>query len=190
MDATIEKFKIWPRNSWLYWVYAKFMFTIQPLLDDAFEATQIVDNLWVGDRRSCCNKKSLIDHNIQMIVSAVQGAVAHHPFSFNYEKANLVDVDGENILNDIERLLPQIRRSIQEKQGVLVHCMQGASRSATIVAAYLIKYHRMGADEALDFMREKRSLVNPNQGYRDQLYEFENRVRQEEEEYGKLKKEN
>ena len=122
METTIEKFKIWQRSSWPYWLYAKTMFALQPYRDDTFEATQIIDGLWVGDIRSPCNKASLKEHNIDMIVSAVYGATAHHPFEFNYEKANLRDMDNENILSEIERLLPEIRKCILEGRGTLIHC--------------------------------------------------------------------
>jgi len=176
MDTTYEKFKMWQRSTWPYWLYAKFMFATQPYRDSTFEATQICPNLWVGDLRSPCNKESLKEHNIEMIVSAVYGATAHYPFHFTYEKANLRDIEDEDILQDIQRLLPEIRQQILNNKGVLVHCMQGASRSATIVAAYLIKYHDMTADEALEYMKSKRSCVNPNQGYRDQLKQFETMI--------------
>lgn len=189
MESTIEKFKMWQRSSWPYWLYAKAVFSLQPYRDDTFEATKIIDNLWVGDIRSPCNKESLKENNIEMIVSAVYGAVAHHPFHFTYEKANLRDMDNENILDEISRLLPDIRQQVLQNNGVLVHCMLGASRSATIVAAYLIKYHNMSSEEALDFMKSKRSCVNPNQGYRDQLKMFEQMVKAENEELGRLKKE-
>lgn len=173
METTIEQFKIWQRSSWPYWLYAKVVFFLQPYRDDTFEATKIVDNLWIGDIRSPCNKNSLMEHNIETIISAVYGATAYHPFDFNYEIANLRDTNDENILGEIERLLPEIRRSIEDNKGVLIHCMQGASRSATIAAAYLIRYHDMGAEQALKFIKDRRSCVNPNQGYRDQLKEFE-----------------
>ena len=124
-----------------------------------------------------------------MIVSAVYGATAHHPFDFNYEKANLRDMEGENILSEIDRLLPEIRRTILGGNGCLIHCMQGASRSATIAAAYLIRYHDMTAKQALEFMKRKRSCVNPNQGYRDQLEQYEQEVQAEKEEAVLIKKE-
>jgi len=165
------------------------MFAIQPYRDDTFEATQIIENLWVGDIRSPCNKQSLIDNNIDTIISAVYGATAQHPFSFNYEKANLRDVSYENIIDEFDRLLPKIREQVDKGNGVLVHCMQGASRSVTIVAAYLIKYHSMGAKDALIFMKKKRSCVNPNKGYRVQLDEYEKRVKAEKEKSDREKKE-
>lgn len=188
MEKTIEKFKIWQRSSWPYWLYAKTVFALQPYRDDTFEATQILPNLWVGDIRSACNKNSLIENNIEMIVSAVYGATAHHPFSFNYEKANLRDTGKEDIIIEFHRLLPKIRRAVLDNKGVLVHCMQGASRSVSIVAAYLIKYHHMSAEDALTFMKKKRSCVNPNEGYREKLKEYEDLVGVEKEQAGMIKK--
>ena len=181
MDTTFEQFKIWQRSSWLYWLYAKFTFASQPYRDDTFEATQIVENLWVGDKRSPCNEDSLKENNIHMIISVVLGATAYFPFDFKYEKADLRDMDGENILDEIDRLLPIIREEIENGRGVLVHCMQGASRSATVVAAYLVKYHDMTAEGALEFMKKKRSCVNPNHGYREQLVIFEDKILKENE---------
>ena len=188
MEATIETFKTWQRSSWPYWLYAKALFALQPYRDDTFEATQIVENLWVGDIRSPCNKEYLQENNIDMIVSAVHGATAHHPFNFNYEKAKLRDVPNENIIIEINRLLPIIHEELSKKKGVLVHCIKGASRSVTIVAAYMIKYHNMTAEKALIFMKKKRSCVNPNEGYRKQLIEYEKLIEPEKEETDRKKK--
>ncbi|KAJ7128248.1 protein-tyrosine phosphatase-like protein [Mycena filopes] len=62
-------------------------------------------------------------------------------------------------------------RSAQES--VLVHCLQGVSRSATVVAAYLMATHAPwhGADTSavIAFLRERRPVVQPNAGFVDQL---------------------
>jgi dual specificity phosphatase 12 len=48
---------------------------------------------------------------------------------------------------------------ILRKGGVLVHCQAGMSRSATIVAAYLMKVLGVGVDEALDMIRNVRPVI-------------------------------
>lgn len=169
----LDKIKVWPRKSWPYYLYSRAVFMSQPYRDSTFEATQIIENLWVGDIRSPCDKKSLKDRNIHMIVSAVHGASAYHPFDFHYINADLRDLEDENILTEIRRILPMIHNCIVNGKGVLVHCMKGASRSATITAAYLIKYKNMTTDGALKYMTDKRSCVNPNEGYVQQLRNFE-----------------
>ena len=48
----------------------------------------------------------------------------------------------------------------------------GISRSATIVCAYLIAERGFTATAAVDFVREKRPIVCPNVGFRQQLGEY------------------
>ena len=43
--------------------------------------------------------------------------------------------------------------------GVLVHCQAGMSRSATVVAAFLMQVLELGPVEAVEMIREKRPVV-------------------------------
>lgn len=52
---------------------------------------------------------------------------------------------------------------------VLVHCTMGISRSATIVAAYLMWRRKHSAARVLALMKKRRPRVNPNVGFIDQL---------------------
>lgn len=54
-----------------------------------------------------------------------------------------------------------------------VHCYAGMSRSTTIVIAYLMKTFRWGYDATLHFVRFKRSIANPNEGFAAQLRNYE-----------------
>jgi protein-tyrosine phosphatase len=55
---------------------------------------------------------------------------------------------------------------------ILVHCLAGVSRSATIVIAYLMKTQNLPFEQAYEVVRQKREFANPNQGFRKQLEEF------------------
>ena len=52
---------------------------------------------------------------------------------------------------------------------VLVHCMAGRSRSASIVAAHLIMAERISTSEALASIAAKRPGIDPNAGFVEQL---------------------
>ena len=54
---------------------------------------------------------------------------------------------------------------------ILVHCAAGASRSASMVCAWVMREQQMGYDEALQFVRTKR-WVQPNAGFERQLRAF------------------
>ena len=59
------------------------------------------------------------------------------------------------------------------RPGILVHCQAGASRSASILAAYLIATYGIEAQSAIDYLESRRpQCVNPNPGFRKQLAAF------------------
>jgi len=55
---------------------------------------------------------------------------------------------------------------------ILVHCVMGISRSATVVCAYLIAEKGMNAPAAINFVRERRPIICPNVGFQRQLGEY------------------
>jgi len=173
METIKETLNVWARSEWLYYYYSKLKTTLQPYIDDTFESNQIVENLWLGSITSSCNREALHENGIEMIISAILGSSAQYPYDFNYERAKLRDLDDEDILTDIYRLIPIIHAELMQKRGVLVHCILGRSRSASICIAYLIKYHDMTMEEALAFVKSKRTQVSPNPGYLKQLKQFE-----------------
>jgi len=59
---------------------------------------------------------------------------------------------------------------------VLVHCMAGRSRSATIVVAYLIKCRGYDLARAFELLREKRPSAMPNLGFWSRLEALEKQV--------------
>lgn len=56
---------------------------------------------------------------------------------------------------------------------VLVHCMAGVSRSATIVIGYLMKTCGMDLENAYKFVRKRRTCISPNEGFIQQLEVYE-----------------
>lgn len=56
--------------------------------------------------------------------------------------------------------------------GVLVHCTLGVSRSAAVVAAYIMARARVSLPEALVWLRAARPWVRPNDGFLEQLARF------------------
>jgi dual specificity phosphatase 12 len=65
-----------------------------------------------------------------------------------------------------------IEAGLDEGGGVLVHCAGGRSRSAAIIAAFLMSTHNMSFDEALAECVKARDLVNVNPGFQIQLHAY------------------
>ena len=60
---------------------------------------------------------------------------------------------------------------------VLVHCVAGISRSASVVLAYLMWKENMSFEEALEYLKGLRPIVEPNDGFVKQLKDFEVQIR-------------
>ena len=75
-------------------------------------------------------------------------------------------------------LLPEIiefihsARSNDPESNILVHCLQGISRSVTFVVAYLMVVTDEPWDKVLDQIRLKRKQANPNPQFQRVLFEF------------------
>jgi len=74
----------------------------------------------------------------------------------------------------VHTFLDQARRTepLSKKRAALVHCRGGVSRSASIVASYLMRENGWGMDLTLQEMKTVRG-VRPNEGFLSQLREYE-----------------
>jgi len=69
---------------------------------------------------------------------------------------------------------------------VVVNCFAGVSRSTTVVLAYLMYKNKWSLEEALDFVIDKRPIVDPNEGFICQLYNIQDSLHRLDEDYNKL----
>lgn len=58
----------------------------------------------------------------------------------------------------------------------MVHCLAGVSRSVSLVLAYFIKHLNYPYQKAFDFVKMRRRIIHPNEGFIDQLKDFEREV--------------
>ncbi|KAG7230284.1 hypothetical protein INR49_024388 [Caranx melampygus] len=66
----------------------------------------------------------------------------------------------------------ELQKNKKSGQAVLVHCKMGVSRSASTVIAYAMKQQRWTLDVALAHVRERRSIIKPNEGFMKQLQTY------------------
>lgn len=59
-------------------------------------------------------------------------------------------------------VLERIHELIKQNKPVLIYCIQGMHRSCTLCACYLIKYHHMTVEQAMQTIKQRRSIAfNP-----------------------------
>ena len=70
-----------------------------------------------------------------------------------------------------------INKALVENKNVIVHCAAGISRSSSLVIAYLMIENRWLYEEAYNYVKSKRSIINPNIGFVKQLKALEYRLK-------------
>ncbi|PIC52108.1 hypothetical protein B9Z55_000235 [Caenorhabditis nigoni] len=90
----------------------------------------------------------------------------------------LEDTPQTYIYPHLELQSDQIQALIADGGKVLVHCVAGVSRSASICLAFLLKYRCRNLREAYHLMKSKRVMVRPNLGFWRQLIAYEQSVKE------------
>ena len=144
----------------------------QLLLTPLFAAmTKITDHLFltgVGGMTRENFRKNHIDFVVNITTEA--------PFWEDIESMRLPLEDDvqANILPYLDMAVDRIDEAISKRSAhVLVHCVAGVSRSATIVIAYLMKIRRMDLKSAFNYCYNLRPVIRPNNGFMVQLINYE-----------------
>ena len=149
------------------------------------EIDEIIENLYLGDLYGAKNIEKLNKLGIKKVLSIMNGYFPEYKESdnINHKKLFLYDYDKQNII----KYFGECFDFIKGDDKILVHCASGASRSATIVIAYIMWTKKMPCKEALDFVHKKRQIVRPNPAFKDQLEIFEKELIEKNYDIDKIK---
>lgn len=140
---------------------------------------EIVDGLYLTARTSAQNPQILefykITHILTVALEIDLEKICKH-MGMTYKKVPADDYDTFPINAYFDEMGEFIDEALKSKGKIIVHCAIGASRSPTAIMAYLIKYRNMTTDEAFSLLRRKRPLVNPNEGFMEQLHDYEKKI--------------
>lgn len=144
------------------------------LYDLTYPSTEIVPNLYLGNS---CNARDYYDlekKNVGLIVNSSPCISNYFPDYFEYYNVDVKDISGADILSHLDKTVTKMNDFLTKNKdkGIFVHCFMGSSRSATIVIAYLIKYQNYRVRDAINYVKEKRCVVNLNVDFFNQLIEF------------------
>lgn len=167
-------------NYWAYYAYGKARSYAQPYISTIFSADKITNNIYLGDFASACNKEELLKLGITHVVTVILAVDAMYPQDFKYKTVDICDQTSADIYKYFDDCSDFIDDAIDNGGKVYVHCMYGISRSATIVAAYLISKQGYNDITAIDLIQKYRPCINPNQGFRQQLRLYSEYIQQKQ----------
>ena len=133
--------------------------------------------IYLGALEHSCDKSFILNNNIQTIVCVTmeepyfknEPEMSH----INFLHIPLLDSCNETIQDHFISFSDFIEEQIKLGKSTLVHCHMGISRSATLLCSYLICKKNMSAKDAIKFLKDKRSQVDPNIGFCFRLEGFE-----------------
>ena len=73
---------------------------------------------------------------------------------------------------NISQFFEKAFQFIEKSDKVFVHCERGVCRSASLVIAYFMKKNKMTLEESFNFVKSKRSIIDPHGGFMKQLKNY------------------
>ena len=127
-------------------------------------------NLFIGSAGAAYNFSGLVAANITHIVDVTPSVIPRFPGVFEY--MHISDVhdydeieDGENLAQYFPYSTEYISNALDQGGKVLVHCSEGRSRSATLIAVYLMQTQGFYRDGALSLIRKTRPIAYPSSSF-------------------------
>ncbi|KAM3134300.1 hypothetical protein pb186bvf_013585 [Paramecium bursaria] len=170
----------------------RFLYSQEKKLEDmnCIISNGSIGSIFLGNIESACKNQQksqiasqeyLKRHNIGAVLSICMNKIPSQVAASlqYYQHIYLEDAENEQISRYFDQAFNFIEKA-KQSTSVLVHCVAGISRSATLLASYLMRKNQISAKEALLQLERKRWQVYPNNGFLRQLTEFEKQVLKKE----------
>jgi atypical dual specificity phosphatase len=144
--------------------------------DAARGASEILPRLYISDLSFAENPASLSSYGITHVLSTLSDNI-HIPTVHPPPKRLQIKIEDfpfAELAAHLPTTTAWIRDAIKSSPDarVLVHCGEGISRSVSVVAAFLIATYGWTPVEALQYIKSKRRVADPNFGFVQQLGEY------------------
>ena len=133
----------------------------------------IPNKLYLGNNESAKNLDILKNNQITSILICGYFLSEFFPGQFIYKTLEIQDNEYEIIINSLIKGI----EFIEKNKTILVHCREGISRSSAIVIGYIMYKEKKSYIEAENFVRTKKSDINPNENFINQLKEFDDIIK-------------
>ncbi|KAM9716858.1 dual specificity phosphatase 29-like [Menidia menidia] len=142
---------------------------------------EVWPNVYIGDEQTAKDKFNLKKLGITHILNAAEGtwnsvdtgACYYTDMNIVYYGVVAEDVPTFNLSQHFSSAAQFIKETLSNPQNkLLVHCVMGRSRSATLFLAYLMIYENMTVVDAIEHVKNRRRII-PNFGFLKQLRELD-----------------
>ncbi|XP_061679278.1 dual specificity protein phosphatase 8 isoform X1 [Syngnathoides biaculeatus] len=140
--------------------------------------TRILPHLYLGSQKDVLNKELMAQNGITYVLNASNTCPKPDFISeSHFMRIPVNDNYCEKLLPWLDKTNEFIDKAKVSNCRVIVHCLAGISRSATIAIAYIMKTMGLSSDDAYRFVKDRRPSISPNFNFLGQLLEFEKGLR-------------
>eukprot|EP01041_Mallomonas_annulata_P010441 gene10441-21787_t len=131
---------------------------------------RVIDRLWIGSLEAASDLNSLQTNGIVYIIALGCESVFSRA-RFEYcSLPNILDTPESNVLDLLPLTNDFIAKAIKQNNGnILVHCVYGQSRSATVITSYLMSTG-MTLEQSLHLLKSMHPNICINPGFLCQLH--------------------
>ena len=129
----------------------------------------ILDNIYLGDVSAAENEDYLKSYNISLVINCAIDYISDYK-DLKALELKLYDYDGEVLFPKFEYAYKIIKQ--YKKTNILIHCIAGASRSASLVIFYIMKEKKWNYDKSFEYVQKIRNCIDLNLGFIRQLREY------------------
>ena len=134
-------------------------------IEQCCSPTEIIPSLYLSSSKIASDLTELKKYNIKSIINVTSDIPNYFEEDIEYLRIAIDDKITEDIDKYFDITYKFINEQITKGNSVLVHCQAGISRSATIIISYLMLRNKQTYSHVLDYIRSKRSKVEPNLGF-------------------------
>ena len=142
---------------------------------DPHKPDLVVKKMYISSIRVAQNLSILRKLGITHVLTVCPMRPTHFP-GIEYKVVSISDSPDQRIDLKFPECFEFIRYALESGGKILIHCFQGVSRSASIIIAYLMTYHDMSFIQAVNFLKQKRIIINPNFGFMEQLRNYAKKI--------------
>eukprot|EP00756_Hemistasia_phaeocysticola_P044656 Hpha_TRINITY_DN18450_c0_g1::TRINITY_DN18450_c0_g1_i1::g.165433::m.165433 len=143
------------------------------------QVSDVESFLCVSGQEPAENLEKLLQARVTHVFNTVEMLVdSRFKEHFSYWSMKMADALNEDISGIFPHAIAHIERIRKLKGGkLLVHCVQGASRSCTTILSYLLWKDGKTYQETYDYIRERRGIAKPNLAFHTRLLLWERQLR-------------
>lgn len=139
---------------------------------------RVTDHLYISNSKAAASASLVIGNNITCIINATEGRRGSAaPPGVEYIHIPVSDCPSTRLSDHFDRVSDHIQRTAAAGGRTLVHCNAGVSRSAALCMAFLLKHRGVTLLQAHSWLKTRRPLVRPNNGFWEQLIRYERELR-------------